>query len=973
MKRKLLCVLIVFVMIIGILPCHVFAAPAKTFSLQAGNYGTFTSGADVISSMIKKHGENGHPRIIMTNDKFTKLKSHLNDGSTTAKLLAKLKEEADSKKNSYINEPINYELVGGIRILEQSKRVQRRVAALALAYNIFGDEKYAKSCYAELENAANFPDWNPYHFLDTGEMCTAFAIGYDWLYNWMNDTQRNFLRKAMIKKGLDQVMKDYRGEVKFSETRGERGDGNLRSYVWYNSTEGDNWQYVCIGGTNMAALAIGDESDSKQVASDVLTYGYKKAYTSVRAGYKSLDGTFIEGLGYWDYATYYLGFISSSLKSTTGTDYGLVNHDGVRKSVDFVRCMSSNAPKSFSFGDDNDGTDTRWPVFLWLGENYKSRDMANVRLKKIAEGTGFDYLDVLWIDESLNTGTQNSSPDDWGGKNYSNASFRNTWDKTGIVAALHAGENNYLYHGHFDLGSFYVESNGNRFITDLGNEKNYELNNRINAYRIRTEGHNTLVLNPTEDPGPGQPDKVTCLVTAFQSGKEAYAVTDLTEAYKASGAKRVVRGLKMIKDKKCVIVQDEISLNAAGEIYWFAHTKGSISVASGGRSAVITVGSDKLWVGILSEGGKFTSMEAEPLPSTPSVPGQSDNSEYRKLAIHLTNTKDTVISVACIPLKSGETKPSWTPSGITDFGSSMSHYEHKLAETAAKDPTCTANGNIRYWKCSVCGKLFSDASGKNEIEAKDTVLPALGHDLEHVAAKEPTDEEDGNIEYYVCKREGCGKKFADADAKTELKDADIIIPKKGAAVLGEEATVGNFIYRVTNPATDGTGTVTLIGVATKTAGVSIPASVEIKEHVYAVNRIGPKAFYKNLVIRTLTIGSNVKIIDSYAFYGCKYMTKVYGGARLQTIGSYAFAYCSKLKSFTITSSALKKISSYTFKKDKKLKTIKIKYTTKLTKSGVKKSLKKSYVKTVKVKKSKIRSYRKIFKKSNSGRYVRVKK
>ena len=364
-------------------------------------------------------------------------------------------------------------------------------------------------------------------------------------------------------------------------------------------------------------------------------------------------------------------------------------------------------------------------------------------------------------------------------------------------------------------------------------------------------------------------------------------------------------------------------------------------------------------------------MKAEPLPSTPSVPGQSDNSGYRKLAIHLTNTKDTVISVACIPLKSGETKPSWTPSGITDFGSSMSHYEHKLTEVAAKDPTSTENGNIRYWKCSVCGKLFSDASGKNEIEAKDTVLPALGHDLEHVNAKYPTDDEDGNIEYYVCKR--CGKKFADADAKTELKDIDIIIPKKGAAVLGEEATAGNFIYRVTNPATDGTGTVTLIGVATKTAGVSIPASAEIKGHVYAVNRIGPKAFYKNTVIRTLTIGSNVRIIDSYAFYGCKYMTKAYGGARLQTIGSYAFAYCSKLKSFAITSSTLKKISSYTFKKDKKLKTIKIKYTTKLTKSGVKKSLKKSYVKTVKVKKSKIRSYRKIFKRSNSGRYVRVKK
>lgn len=971
MKKRLLFVLIVLVMVIGLLPCPVFASSVKSHTLQASSYGTFTSGADVISSMIKKHGANGHPRIIMTNDKFAKLKSHLNDGSTTAKLLAKLKEEADSKVNAYTNDPIEYKLVGGIRILEQSKRVQRRVAALALAYNIFGDEEYAKSCYGELENAAKFTDWNPYHFLDTGEMCTAFAIGYDWLYNWMNDTQRNFLRKAMIEKGLNQVMKDYRGEVKFSETRGERGDGNLRSYVWYKSTEGDNWQYVCIGGTNMAALAIGDESDSKQVASDVLTYGYKKAYTSVRAGYKSLDGTFIEGLGYWDYATYYLGFISSSLKSTVETDYGLVDHDGVRKSVDFVRCMSSNAPKSFSFGDDNDGTDTRWPVFLWLGENYKSRDMANVRLKKIAEGTGFDYLDVLWIDESLNTGTQNSSPDDWGGKNYSNASFRNTWDKSGLVAALHAGENNYLYHGHFDLGSFYVESNGTRFFTDLGNEKNYELNNRINAYRIRTEGHNTLVINPSED--PGQPDKVTCLITAFQSGKEAYAVTDLTEAYKASGAKRVVRGLKMIKDKKCVIVQDEISLNAAGKIYWFAHTKGSVSVASDGRSAVITVGSDKLWVGILSEGGKFTSMKAEPLPSTPSVPGQSDNSEYSKLAIYLPNTKDTVISVACIPLKSGETKPSWIPSGMTDFGSSMSHYEHKMTEVAAKDPTCTENGNIRYWKCSVCGKLFSDAAGKNEIQAKDTVISALGHDLEHVKAKEPTDSEDGNIEYYVCKREGCGKKFADPEGKTELKDIDIIIPRKNAAVLGEEATVGNLIYRVTNPATDGTGTVTLIGVAVKTAGVSVPGTVVIKENTYTVNRIGPKAFYKNTVLKLLTVGANVKIIDSYAFYGCKNLTKVYGGQRLETICPYAFAYCSKLKSFNIISSVLKKISLYTFKKDKKLKTVKIKYTVRLTKAGVKKSLKGSSVKTVKVKKSKVKAYKKIFKKSNSGRTVRVKK
>ena len=181
------------------------------------------------------------------------------------------------------------------------------------------------------------------------------------------------------------------------------------------------------------------------------------------------------------------------------------------------------------------------------------------------------------------------------------------------------------------------------------------------------------------------------------------------------------------------------------------------------------------------------------------------------------------------------------------------------------------------------------------------------------------------------------------------------------------------MYKVTDPATDGTGTVTFTGVVTKKSSVSIPSTVEIKGSIYKVVRIGYKAFYKNTTIKTLSIGSNVKYIDSYAFYGCKNLTKVSGGKNLLSIGTKAFAACSKLKSFSISSAVLNKISPYTFQKDKKLKTITIKQTTKLTKAGVKKSLKGSKVKKIKVKKSKVKAYKKIFKKSNSGRSVKVKK
>lgn len=197
--------------------------------------------------------------------------------------------------------------------------------------------------------------------------------------------------------------------------------------------------------------------------------------------------------------------------------------------------------------------------------------------------------------------------------------------------------------------------------------------------------------------------------------------------------------------------------------------------------------------------------------------------------------------------------------------------------------------------------------------------------------------------------------------------------RKDAPALGTTATVGNFIYKVTYAASDGTGTVTLTGVSTKTAAVSIPATVDINGYTYIVNRIGPNAFKNDKTIKTLYITANIRFIDNCAFYGCSNLVKVSGGAKLEIIGQSAFIYCTKLKTFVITSSVLKKIGPSAFYKDMALKTIYVKNTVKLTKSGVKKSLKGSKVKTVKVKKSKVKAYKKIFKKSNSGRKVKVKK
>ena len=75
----------------------------------------------------------------------------------------------------------------------------------------------------------------------------------------------------------------------------------------------------------------------------------------------------------------------------------------------------------------------------------------------------------------------------------------------------------------------------------------------------------------------------------------------------------------------------------------------------------------------------------------------------------------------------------------------------------------------------------------------------------------------------------------------------------------------------------------------------------------------------------------------------------------------------------ITSGVLNKIGAYAFNEDRNLTVISIKKTTRLSGTGVEKSLKGSFVKTVKVKANKVRKYKKVFRGSVSGRTVTVKR
>ncbi|MCM1221597.1 MAG: hypothetical protein NC548_44675, partial [Lachnospiraceae bacterium] len=95
--------------------------------------------------------------------------------------------------------------------------------------------------------------------------------------------------------------------------------------------------------------------------------------------------------------------------------------------------------------------------------------------------------------------------------------------------------------------------------------------------------------------------------------------------------------------------------------------------------------------------------------------------------------------------------------------------QHSLTKHDAVEANCMQEGNIEYWDCSHCDKLFADEKGETEIT--DYVIPKTGHtigDNDYHAATLPDCEKDGSLAYWECS--DCHKKFANKDGLKEITD-----------------------------------------------------------------------------------------------------------------------------------------------------------------------------------------------------------
>ena len=566
-----------------------------------------------------------HPRLIVPADRWQELRQLSQKDETLARWNRALHREAEGILRAA---PSQYEIPDGKRLLATSRRVLDRVTTLAFLYRLDDDRRYAERAWRELEAAAGFKDWNPSHFLDTAEMTAAFAVGYDWLYDAWTPKQRQTLRTAIVQLGLTPGLNVYR--------RSAKGGG------WPNSEH--NWNQVCNGGLTLGALAIADEEPV--LAGEIL----EQAVRSVPRAMRNFapDGAWAEGPGYWSYATQYNVLMLAGLDSAVGTDYGLSQIPGFSEAGIFPLYICGPGGTTFNYADAHAGSLRPWQQF-WFARKFQRPEYAAYQIPR-ARPTA---LDLVFYDPRGRTADIGRLPLDKHFRQAEVGVFRSDWtDPEAWFLAFKAGANP-ANHSHLDLGTFVLDALGERWFVDLGSDDynfpGYFGSQRWDYYRLRAEGHNTLVINPGQRTGPGPAGR-----------DQDHAVRSRDQDHGGDGRARPDAGLcrsrhagpPHVRDAGAAggHLRDEIKAKNPAEIWSFLHTPAKVELGPDQRTARLTLGGKSLLVELAAPpSAKLEVLPASPLATSPHPPRQGENRSVQKLAVHLQQVSEATIEFRLTP------------------------------------------------------------------------------------------------------------------------------------------------------------------------------------------------------------------------------------------------------------------------------------------------------------------------------------
>nr|XP_019049253.1 heparinase II/III family protein [Kwoniella bestiolae CBS 10118]OCF28183.1 heparinase II/III family protein [Kwoniella bestiolae CBS 10118] len=540
------------------------------------------------------------------------------------------------------DDPTPYTEDGGLSgsgVLDVAREIKVKVKNWAYAYKVTNETKYADRVWLELQTAAGNNSavafgaddgtrWNPAHFLDVAEFCAAFAIGYDWLYEFWTDEQRDAIMWSILNLGL---------RLGYNALS---GDSSASTYSWWagsltgNTEVNGNWNCVINAGLTQAAIAIMDR-DQSGLAERVLALTVPDAYNNCFQGPDSA-GTWAETSDYWYFGTTGAAEMANALISAYGDDRGLAQSNPGFNLTSVYHIYSQGMTSKFNWGDHgpNKYSATANSLLLWANVF----DAPRYALYQRDHIDASEPWSMFWYDPAT-TGTWwdglaldrhfDDQENQW-------ATARSTWsDNSGTYWGMKASKlQGHQTHGDLDVGDFVLDAMGQRWAGELGSGQylsdGYFSNENQDSqrwlyYRKRTEGQNTLLINslnqnvdaaPTGNFGSSGTSQGPAPSLTVETDDTAYFWTDMTSAYNGTGG--VKRGIRFLNGRKQILLQDDVTTSPT--LQWRMHTNATVTTNQ--ATATLALGGETLVASIVQgpSGATFSTASPTRLSTDPALP-----------------------------------------------------------------------------------------------------------------------------------------------------------------------------------------------------------------------------------------------------------------------------------------------------------------------------------------------------------------
>ncbi|PVI03407.1 hypothetical protein DM02DRAFT_640692 [Periconia macrospinosa] len=531
---------------------------------------------------IVGHVRTSHPRLFATAEQWHGLPAHI----MREPYLSLWNQSIFDKAQALYQKPpiiINSSLRSrGSGILDEARQVQLRLKHWAYAYRMTKQIRWKDRIWEEIRAGTE-------NFTKTEDFLVAFSFAYDWLYEAWTPTERETIMWSIIKLGLEKGIEAF-----------EQND-------WFLSAKG-NWNCVTNAGMIIGSLAIYHD-DPTENSRNLLPRSVQNARSHCTLAVYD-DGTWSETPDYWYFGTQSRAELSSALLTATELAQHHLDASDAWSKTGLFHIYSSGPVGKFDYGDCGPAKITATANSLLF--DGRQLQIPTYTLYQRDRDDVADPLSMFWYDSTVDGSWSDKLPLDRAFPDPRGAwvSMRSSWtDPEALFVAMKAGQLlEHQAHGNLDAGDFVLEALGERWAVELCHE-NYDVpgyfssedtdSQRWQYYRCGSIGQNTLLYNHSNQLVKASPS------TTFHPGNNytsSFWIADLTSAYE--GVSSVRRGLKLLDERKNLLIQDEI-IGAASMSQWRMHTTATVVLSEDNKVAVLHLNNKSISVMLQSPATAF--------------------------------------------------------------------------------------------------------------------------------------------------------------------------------------------------------------------------------------------------------------------------------------------------------------------------------------------------------------------------------